>query len=116
MVQLIGMLLTVVAILFLSWYLTRKLGMAAGYRTSGSVNLKVMDRVPLGQNEALAVVRAGRSFLLLGITPAGITCLKELSGDEVEENKSFQDPSSQTPVDFHSLLEQLKKRNWKDGK
>ncbi len=116
MLQLIGMLLAVVAVLFLSWYLTRKLGTVAGYRGNSSPNLKVLDRIPLGQNESLIIVRAGRKFLLLGITPAGITCLKQLEQDEINQDGDGENHlSHRSSVDFRSLLEQIK-RGSKDGK
>lgn len=110
MMELLGLTAAVAGILFLSWYLTKKLGALYGFQRIQSRNLEVLDRISLGQNEAAAVVRAGKSYLLLGISPAGITCLRELKEEEIMAENGQEDSREGTAVDFKALLEQLKKR------
>lgn len=86
---LLGMLAAVVVILLLAWLFTRYL---AG-RTPGAMRfsrnrdgrLQLLERMPLGREQYLAVVRAGETYLLLGVTGSQITLLRELSAEEASK-------------------------------
>ncbi len=108
-----GTLLAVVLVLFLSWYLTRKLGRYTGQMGRASGNLQVVDRISLGQNEALAIVRAGDQFLLLGISHAGIHTLCRLEEDSVSGWQTTE--QTESGKDFREVLLQLTKGKKKDG-
>lgn len=108
LLQLTGMLIAVGIILFLSWYLTRKLGSFTGRTGGGTGVLQVVDKVVLGQNEALAVIRAGSRFFLIGISPGGINCLRELDPPQADTSESGREGHPQP--DFAGLLERLKKK------
>ncbi len=109
-----GTLLAVILVLFLSWYLTRKLGRYTGQLGHSAGNLQVIDRISLGQNEALAIVRAGSQFLLLGISHAGIHTLCRL---EEESISGWQMPEqTESGKDFREILAQITKGKKKDGK
>lgn len=113
-IQLTGTFLVVVLILFLSWYLTKRLGKYTGQMSNSNGNLQVMDRISLGQNEALAVVRAGEKYLLLGISHAGISCLCELDKETISHKQETVAAAPRT--DFKELLQQLTKGKIKNGK
>lgn len=51
-------------------------------RTNHSQYLRVVTTCSLGHKERLAVVRAGERYLLVGVTPSGITALGDVSGAE----------------------------------
>ena len=111
-IQLTGTFLAVVLVLFLSWYLTRRLGRYTGQLGRSAGNLQIIDRISLGQNEALAVVRAGERFLLIGISHAGISCLCELDKDTVS---NVQETAAASGTDFKGALQQLTKGKKKNG-
>lgn len=85
---LLGMILAVVAVLCLAYFATRLLagrgmGGALGRFAAGqSQNLRVLERVALGQDQCLMVVQAGRHWLLLGVTASSVTLLRELDAAE----------------------------------
>ncbi len=58
-----------------AWGLKRY-GPVAGVKRN--LNLEVMGQVPLNQRSSLALVRAGKQVLLLGVSQSSVTLLKEL--------------------------------------
>ncbi len=118
---LLGMLTAVVVILLLAWLFTRYL---AG-RTSGAMRfsrnrngrLQLLERMPLGREQYLAVVRAGETYLLLGVTGSQIALLRELSAEEAsawteEETGVSPDSGPGVPIPFRDALREV----WKQRK
>ena len=118
---LFGMLTAVVVILLLAWLFTRYL---AG-RTPGAMRfsrnrdgrLQLLERMPLGREQYLAVVRAGETYLLLGVTGSQITLLRELSAEEAsawteEETGVSPDGGPGVPIPFRDALREV----WKQKK
>lgn len=118
---LFGMLTAVVVILLLAWLFTRYL---AG-RTPGAVRfsrgrdggLRLLERMPLGREQYLAVVRAGERYLLLGVTGSQITLLRELSAEEAlawteEEPGVSPNGGPGAPTAFRDVLREV----WKQRK
>lgn len=118
---LLGMLTAVVVILLLAWLFTRYL---AG-RTPGAMrfsrnrdgSLRLLERMPLGREQYLAVVRAGEKYLLLGVTGSQITLLRELSAEEAsawteEETGISPGGGAGTPIPFRDALREV----WKQRK
>lgn len=117
---LMGMLLAVAAVLLLAYLFTRFL---AGRGLGGtpfsrygkrSENLRVLERLPLGREQYLAVVQIGEQCLLLGVTPAGITLLRDLSGEESvlwkEPPSSAFEGGRSTPMRFQDVLQEVLKQ------
>lgn len=48
--------------------------------------MKIIDKVPLGQNKYLAIVCVCDKFYLISITDNNINLLKELDGDSIFKN------------------------------
>ena len=66
------------------------LGAAAAWarrRPAGPRGLEVLETAPLGAGRTLAVVRAGRRRLLLGVTGQSIATLAELEPDEGDQEQ-----------------------------
>lgn len=81
---------------------------------SGSGRLQVLDRVGLGKDQFLLVVRAGERYFLLGSSPAGLTVLRELAPEEgiAWSSPSSLDVSSQRPTpEFGALLRRLRNKD-----
>lgn len=101
-----GTLILVVAILVLCYYTTRKLGKL---QLGGSVNgsyVRLLDRVAVGQDKAVALVQAGGKYFLLGIASSQITVLSELDKEQLEESGNVQTQSQ----DFKSIMEMFRDR------
>ena len=116
---LIGALAAVAAVLALAWIATRCLAMrlpAARFSAAGAGRLRLVERLPLGRlplgrEEYLAVVRAGETVLLLGVSAGQITLLKELSADEAAQWTA--EPAGAQPMPFREALRQVLQKNQK---
>jgi flagellar protein FliO/FliZ len=71
-------LLLVVGLIVAAAWLLRRTPLGAFSRANGS--LKVIATLPLGPRERLVLVETESRRLLLGVGPAGISCLDELPG------------------------------------
>ena len=106
----LGLLAVILLVLAGAWFFTRWAGQnfgGSGLLIRSGSRLRVLDRVMLGRDQALLVVKAGQRYLLLGSTPAGVTLLAELTQ---EEGESWNPPAA-TPEerpDFLALMRRLK--------
>jgi len=87
--EMMGQLAAVAAVLILLaatlWWLRRR-GFAAAVRParrSGRV-LQSLERLPLGPQHTLHLVRLGRKALLVGCSPGGCTVLTDVAWPEIE--------------------------------
>lgn len=88
----LGSLAIVIAVIFLVYYGARTLG--GRTMTTSSRNLQVIERIPLGPDRALLLVRVCGEYLLLGATAHRIERLGELTPEQaaaLEESSSGQD-------------------------
>ena len=85
--SLIWLLICVLVVVVLAYLFTRYVagrgGGMAGL-SGASERFKVLSRLSLGREQGVMLVKAGEKFLLLGVTPAGITLLKELTQEEAD--------------------------------
>ncbi|MCI9555804.1 MAG: flagellar biosynthetic protein FliO [Lawsonibacter sp.] len=105
-------LLAVILLVLAGAYLfTRWAGRGLVLSTGGGGRgrLQAVERLSLGRDQSLVVVRTGTRFLLLGCTPAGISLLRELTPEEGEGWSTPQ--TSGAPPDFLSLIQRLRGRN-----
>ncbi len=106
--SLIGMLVTVILILFLAYWVTKFIGQkglpgwARGMQ--GQDELQILWQLSLGKGERLVLVRLHRRCLLLGVTGGGITVLTELEEEEAARWLQKQEKVTEAP----SFLEVLK--------
>ncbi len=102
------MLAAVGFILYLSYAVTKKLG---GSMTGGmSKNMRVVDRLFVGRDKSIVVVRVGEKDYLLGLSQNTVTLLTELSEGQIMDFSDFSDEETgKVPGEF---LETLKKK-WK---
>ena len=102
-----GTLLLVVVILALCYVATRKIGkIQLGMGAGGGKYISILDRQALGQDKAVALVKVGDRYLLLGIAVSQVSLLAEVPCDEVTEEGS----EKQEAIDFNSIMEKLKDR------
>lgn len=103
--SLLGMLALVTIVLVLAYAFTRFIagkGGAGRYRAGNGGSVSMLEQFPLGKDQRLAVVKIGERYLVVGITPASITLVAELTQGEwdacraeveeaVTQQPSFQD-------------------------
>ena len=114
----LGLLAAVLLVLAGAYVFTRWAGRGLGFAPGGAGGrgrLQALDRLALGRDQAILVIRAGERYLLLGSTPTGITLLTELSR---EEGERWTAPPAggaaerKTP-DFLALMQRLREKNEK---
>lgn len=115
---LVGMLVAMAAVLGLAYLFTRYVaarGLVGGMPSAPGRRMKVLDQLPLGKDQKLALVQAGERYFLLGVTPAGMTNLAELTAEEAALWSQTAEGGDQPhPPSFRdALLGQLKTRTKK---
>lgn len=74
-------LIGIIALILAFYYFGRRFTSKSAF--TGNSALRILERIPLGQDKALALVRVCDRLLLIGITNGGITNLCELSGEDI---------------------------------
>ena len=72
----------VIFLMFMLAYFLKKAKFIPGLRNGV---LKVVAMIAIGSHEKMAIVRAGKSYYLVGITPQKITKLAEIAPGEIED-------------------------------
>lgn len=108
----VGTLLAVILILYLAFVCTKYIGKTGKIKGS-SRYIRLIDQIVVGQDRTIAVIRAGSSYLLLGITSSGINVLKELNEEDMEELDIDPEQEIQIP-DFKTVMDKLGKRKRKE--
>lgn len=110
-IQLLGALAVVAAVLALAYLATRCIAGGLGQpgvQLAGR-HLVPIEQLSLGKDQKLLLVRLEERYLLLGVTPGGITCLKELSREETAAWPG-EEPSGRTPSPFQERLQSIWER------
>ena len=115
--SLLGMLAAILVVLVGAYVFTRwaaKGGLLAPLGTSsGSGRLQVLDRVSIGKDQWMLVVRAGDRYFLLGSSPSGLSMLCELTPEEGalwSTPSSHDDSSQRTTPDFGAVLRRMRNK------
>lgn len=97
------MLAAVVIVLYLSYKCSRFIAVRGGFAGASGSTMRLLSRLPLGQDKQLVLVEAGGRYLLLGVSAAGIQCIAELTEDQA--NKCLTKPQDgQKAPDFSEIL------------
>ncbi len=80
--QYAGAILLIIGIVVLAFYSTKWLGKRAGAPQSGKY-LAVVDRIALGQDKSIAIVKVKDKYLLVGIASGSINVLCELNSEDM---------------------------------
>lgn len=113
LLSLTWMLVCVAVIIILAYLFTKyAVGRGGGFLGAGggTERFRVLCRLSLGRDQAVALVQAGEKYLLLGVTPAGITVLAELTREEAEALYPRPDHQQQPPSFGEALRAVLKQK------
>ena len=93
--SLIGSILLFALVLFLAWFCTRWIGKRFGLRTvAGGSKIRILDRMVLGTDRSLVVVRLEDRVWLLGVTAHHISKIEELDSEQFPEEEPSQEEGS----------------------
>ncbi len=78
--------------------------------------MQMLDRLPLGQDKAVAIVRAGSRYYMIGIASSQITLLAELSEEDIpkEALEVAPFPGAEGYESFKKILKKYTDRNRDD--
>ena len=82
----------VIFLMFMLAYFLKKAKFIPGLRNGV---LKVVAMIAVGSHEKMAIVRAGKSYYLVGITPQKITKLAEIAPGEIEDEPADGENSAE---------------------
>ena len=82
----------VIFLMFMLAYFLKKAKFIPGLRNGV---LKVVAMIAVGSHEKMAIVRAGKSYYLVGITPQKITKLAEIAPGEIEDEPAYGQNSAE---------------------
>ena len=103
-------IMAVVSVIFVVW-LAYKYSLWLSKRGMHAVKgkyINIVDRVVVGQEKSIILVKAGEKHLLIGVTNNSINVLKELEDTELTANTP---PTAPTIKDFKSIFNEVLAKN-----
>lgn len=110
--SLVWLLVCVLAIAVLAYLCTKYVaGRGGGLPGMGGGNarFKVLARLSLGRDQALALVQAGERYLLVGSAPSGVNLVAELTQEEAQ-SICQPSPGQGAPPSFGEALRDVLKQ------
>ena len=113
--QLIGVLIIFIVVLFITFYTTKWIG---NYQKTNLVNknLQIVESIRVGNNKFIAIVKAGEVYLVVAVGKDEVTLLTQLTEEQLSEIPDFSAMQNKFPMDgkaaqenFHEILERKKK-------
>lgn len=108
--QMIGILIVFVLILFATYYVTKWVA-KSGMVQNHAENIKVIETFRIAQNKYIQIIQIGSRYCAIAVSKDQITFLTELNEEELNLS-SFQ--RNMTNVSFREMLGRMKKENKKD--
>lgn len=116
LLTLLGTVFAVILVLVLAYVCTRLLaGRLPGATIGSGQRIRVLEKIPVGKDSRLLLVKLGDSYQFLGVTDGSITCLRQVPPEEAE---GWEQPGSGAarPTGFQESLRQvLEQRRNKGG-
>ncbi len=109
---LMWLLVCVIVIAALAYLFTKHVAGRGGGMlgmSGGNERFKVLARLSLGRDQGVALVQAGERYLLLGVTPSGISLVAELTREEAQALYA-PPPDQPAPPSFSEALRTVLKQ------
>ncbi len=107
--QLIGVLLIVVFVLWLTYAATKWMGNYQKMQ-SWQKNLRILDTIRIGNNKFICIVQAGIRYLVVAVGKDEIHMLAELSESELRDLSFLDESPQKAQGSFQEILNQLKEK------
>ncbi|MCI8441175.1 MAG: flagellar biosynthetic protein FliO [Provencibacterium sp.] len=78
-------------VLFLAYYTTKLMGKKISLNSSSGGQIKVLDRLSLGQDKMLLIVQAAEKTLLVAVASHAVATLCELDPEALEQLPAAED-------------------------
>lgn len=91
--QILATLLVVIFIFFLAWYIPHVIARKGTFNAKGR-NICIIEKIPVSKDSYIMLLRAFDKYVLVGVTPGGMTTIKELDDDEYSPDDSKADSLS----------------------
>lgn len=96
-----------VLILYLAYFATKKMGKRLSVRGVGNKNIKILESISIGQNNAIMIIETAGKTLLVGVTQNGINLISELDGEMlVKEDENNRSQTMDFSKAFKTVLEE----------
>ena len=94
--QVLAVLVVVIGIFFLAWYIPHLIARRGNFTSRGR-NVAILEKLPVSRDSYIMLVKAFDKIVLVGVTPGGMTTLKELEDGDYspEDINSAQQSFSQ---------------------
>lgn len=102
--RVVGALVFVLAVFFAGLWVTRN-WQRLGLQRGRPARLRVIESRPLGNRQALHLVRYRKQVMLVGASPAGVVLLSDLGEEEQED-----EPAMPAAINFPQILSQALNR------
>lgn len=106
--ELVYFLFILVGVVFLAYFVSKWLSKKYASNGQATKHLKVVDRLVLGQDRALYIVKVGEKAMLLGVTQHSIEKLDDIAIEDLPEKMQSQSGGSS----FADTLKTTLKNNW----
>lgn len=95
-----------ILIVYLAYFATKKIGRRMSVKGIGGRNIKILDSISIGKDNAVMIIEAAEKILLIGITPGGISLISELDGENIVKDDEVQSGPMDFSRAFKTALEQ----------
>ena len=117
LLSLLGILMVLLLVLAGCYLFTRwaGTGLSGKFFVPGAPRrMKVLERLPVGKDQALLVVQLAERYFLLGSSPSGVSLLAELTEEEgalwSESEPISGVEAGRKPPDFQEFLRKLREK------
>ncbi|MGO5114638.1 FliO/MopB family protein [Candidatus Avoscillospira sp. LCP25S3_F1] len=115
LLTLLGAVVTVLLVMALAYGCTRLLaGRLPGTVTGSGQRIRILERVSMGKDSHLLLVKLGDTYQFLGVSQGTVTCLRQVPPEEAEHwDQTGED--TRTPGFQAALRQVLEQRKNKGG-
>ena len=103
----IGVIVVLVLVMFLAYYATKWLGKKHMVQGGSSRNMEVLERIALGPDRQLMIVRVGEKHMLLGVTAQHIEFICDIAPEDL-----LPDVGTKPETSFSAALKNVLKNQW----
>ena len=93
----VAMFIVVIVLILYGSYLASRFIASGSRRMSQSKGMKIVDRILVGKDSSIAVIKVGGRLFLVGISPSSISFITELSEEDIPDALL---ENGKAPVDF----------------